>query len=235
MAARPQVSIFEKLNASVAIENEKDILLDHNYDGIKELDNDLPPWWKYGFYFTIVCAVIYLFHFHILKTGLLQQGELNAELAAAEIQLAEYKKKNANAIDESNVTFLSDESSIAEGKGIYAAKDCKACHGVVGEGTSIAPNLADDYWIHGGSIQDIFKSIKYGWTEKGMKAWGQELNPRQMHVLSSYVKSLRGSNPANAKAPEGNLYTEEGAAPVADSTAKDTSSVAAVADTTAKK
>lgn len=210
LAAKPSVSLIEKLNASVSIEHEKDIMLDHNYDGIQELDNDLPPWWKYGFYITIIVSVIYMFHYHVLKTGALQKEELQTELLAAEIQKAEYKKKNANAIDENNVTFLTDEASIAEGKGIYAAKDCKACHGPVGEGTSIAPNLSDEYWIHGGSIQDIFKSIKYGWTEKGMKAWGQELNPRQMHVLASYVKSLKGSNPPNAKAPEGTIHVEEG-------------------------
>jgi len=230
MAAKPVVSFMEKFNASVAIEDEKDILLDHDYDGIKELDNDLPPWWKYGFYFTIVAAVIYMFNYHIFKTGALQIDELKAELAQADIQMKEYKAKHANLIDENNVTLLTEAADIEEGKGVFASKDCKACHGANGEGTSIAPNLTDDYWIHGGSIQDVFKSIKYGWTEKGMKAWGQELSPRQMHVLASYVKSLRGSNPANAKAPEGTIYTEEGAtatvvpdstatAPVADSAA----------------
>lgn len=231
IAERKTVSIIDRLNASVSLEKEKDILLDHNYDGIQELDNDLPPWWKYGFYVTIIAAFAYMTHYHILKTGALQEEELANEFALAEKQQEEYRKKNANMIDENNVTFLTDESSINEGRGIYVKKDCKACHGIAGEGTTIAPNLTDDYWIHGGGITDVFKSIKYGWTEKGMKAWGGELTPREMHVLSSYVKSLKGSNPAGAKAPEGVLFTEEGASAATDTTVTDTTAITPSADT----
>ena len=95
---------------------------------------------------------------------------------------------------------------------------CAACHGQLGEGT-VGPNLTDDYWLHGGSVQDVFKSIKYGWVEKGMKSWKEDLSPMQIAQVTSYIKSLKGTNPANAKAPQGDLYTEGGVAPVNDSTA----------------
>lgn len=206
---KERATILDRFNASVSIEKEHDILLDHNYDGIQELDNDLPPWWKYGFYVTIVAAFIYMAHYHLFKTGDLQLQEFLNENIYAEQKLEEYKKRMSGLVDENTVVMLTDETSINEGKKIYADK-CVACHGSLGEGTAIAPNLTDNYWIHGGSIKDVFTSIKYGWTEKGMRSWQDELNARQMHVLSSYVMSLQGSNPPNAKEKQGELYIEEG-------------------------
>lgn len=217
-------SLFDRLNASVSIEKEKDILLDHDYDGIKELNNDLPPWWKYGFYFTIFSAVVYLFNYHIFKTGNLQVAEYIAENTAAEKQIEEYKKHAANLVDESNVTQLTDESSVGEGKTIFM-KNCVACHGNAGEGTTIAPNLTDDYWLHGGNIKDVFYSIKYGWVEKGMRSWQDELNPHQIQVVASFVKSLRGTNPPNAKEKQGTLYVEEGETPVEEVVNTDSTTV----------
>ena len=202
-----QPSLIEKLNASVAIEQEEDIMLDHNYDGIRELDNNLPPWWKYGFYLTIIFSVVYLIHFHISNTGKLQLAEYEDQLTEAKIQQEEFKKKSANLVDENNATFLTDESSLASGKSIYL-DNCAACHGRAGEG-GVGPNLTDDYWIHQGGIKDIFKTIKYGWPEKGMKSWQQDLGAKQIHEISSYIKSLHGSNPSNAKEKQGELYNEK--------------------------
>lgn len=199
--------IMQLLTDTTPLEREKDVLLDHDYDGIKELDNNLPPWWKYGFYVTIVAGFIYLLHFHVFKTGKLQAVEYVDEIMQAELKLAEYRQKAANMIDENNVTFLTDESSLNEGKSIYNA-NCAVCHGNLGEG-KVGPNLTDNYWLHGGSIQEIFKSIKYGWPDKGMKSWQSDLSSRQMHVVSSYIKSLTGTNPPNAKEPEGIIYTEQ--------------------------
>lgn len=200
-----EVSFIDKFNASVAIENERDILLDHNYDGIKELDNSLPPWWKYGFYFTIVWGIAYLIYYHI-GSGPSQAKEYENEILLAQAQVEEYMKKSANAVDENNVTFASDESSLSSGKTIYI-DNCKACHGQLGEG-GVGPNLTDDYWLHGGSIKDIFKSIKYGIPAKGMKAWQAELSPSQIRQVSSFIKTLYGTNPPNAKEKQGDLYKE---------------------------
>jgi cytochrome c oxidase cbb3-type subunit 3 len=214
---------FDNINASVAVENEKDVLLDHDYDGIQELDNNLPPWWKYGFYATIVYACVYLFYFHVAG-GPSSYDEYNKEIEDAKSAVAVYMAKNAMNVDENNVS-LADAAGIAEGKATYAA-NCAPCHGANGEGT-VGPNLTDDYWIHGGSLTDVFKSIKYGWPAKGMKAWQTDLTPVQIKNITGYIKSLHGTNPANAKAPDGVLYQEGGVAATVDSSAS------AVSDSTA--
>lgn len=202
-----QPSFIEKINASVAIEKESDILLDHNYDGIQELDNNLPPWWKYGFYFTILVAIIYLINFHVIKTGKLQEAEYEDQLTQAKYDMEEYRKKSSNLVDENNAVILTDNESLNSGKTIYM-ENCAACHGQAGEG-GVGPNFTDDYWIHKGGIKDIFKTIKYGFPEKGMKSWQQDLGAKQIHEVSSFIKSLRGTNPPNAKEKQGELYIEE--------------------------
>lgn len=219
-----------KLNDSVPVEKEADVLLDHDYDGIKELDNNLPPWWKYGFYLTIIFAFIYMIHFHVVGSGTVQLDEYNAQLAEADLQKQERLKLAANNVDENTVTALTAEADLSAGKKIYTEK-CLVCHGAAGEG-NVGPNLTDDYWIHGGNIKDVFKIVKYGFPSKGMISWQSQLNPVQMQQVSSYIKSIKGTNPANPKEPQGTLYTEEGSV-VADSTASSSakdSTVAAAAD-----
>jgi len=218
-------SIFDKMTFDVEIENEKDILLDHDYDGIKELDNNLPPWWKYGFYLTIVIAFVYMAHYHISKTGDSQEEEYNKAVAQGKAEVAEYMKTSAGNVDESNVTML-EAADIATGKEVFVA-NCAACHGKLGEGT-VGPNLTDNAWLHGGSLVDIFKSIKYGWVDKGMKSWKEDLSPMQIAQITSYIKSIQGTNPPNAKAPQGEVYVEAGA-PVTDSTAVVSDSLGVVA------
>ncbi len=200
-------SFIEKINASVAVEKEADILLDHNYDGIRELDNNLPPWWKYGFYFTILFSVAYLIHYHVIDTGKLQQEEYKAQLTKAAYDIEAYRKKAANLVDENNATLLTDAASLNSGKSIYI-ENCAPCHGKLGEG-GVGPNLTDAYWIHKGGIKDIFKTIKYGWAEKGMKPWKDDLGAKQIHEVSSYIKLMYGSNPPNAKEKQGDLYEDE--------------------------
>lgn len=206
VVAVQEPTFFEMINASVAIEKEEEIILNHNYDGIRELDNDLPPWWKYGFYVTIVFAVIYLFNFHVIGGGYLQTDEYNASVYLAKMAKEEYQKMNANNVNESSVTLLMDKAEIAKGETMYK-ENCFACHGKLGEG-GVGPNLTDDYWLHGGSIKDIFISLKYGWPDKGMKSWQADFSPVQIHQIASYIKTLKGSNPVNAKAPQGDLYNE---------------------------
>lgn len=216
--------IFDNINASVAIEKEQDILLDHNYDGIRELDNALPPWWKYSFYISIVWAIGYLGYFYF-GGGPTSHDEYVAEVQQAKIDVEAYNKKNALNIDEGNVKYA-DAAGITDGQEIFKT-NCAACHGNAGEG-NVGPNLTDDYWLHGGSANDLFKTVKYGWPAKGMKSWQSDLSAVQIKNVISYIHSIRGTNPANAKAPQGDLFTEGGAAIKTDST------VVAVADTTKK-
>ncbi len=196
---------WNKLNRSVAIEKEKDIDLSHDYDGIRELDNSVPPWWKWAFIATICFGVVYLWRFHIAESAPMQVEELNIAMRKAEADKQEYLKLSASKVDENTVKML-DAGGISNGKVLFTA-NCVACHGSNGEG-NVGPNLTDDYWLHKGSINDIFKTIKYGWIDKGMKSWKDDFTPTQIAELSSFVKSLHNTNPANAKAPQGELYKE---------------------------
>ena len=196
-------SLWHAMNKSVAIEKE---MMDHAYDGIRELDNDLPPWWKYGFYVTIVFAVIYLARYHVFQTAPLQLEEFEIAMARAEAE-REARALFAPAINEETVVMLEDEEDLARGKAIYIA-NCAVCHGQLGEG-GIGPNLTDDYWIHGGSINDIFRVTKYGVIERGMTPWQDILSPLNIAQVSSYIKTLRGTDPPNQKEPEGELWIPE--------------------------
>ncbi len=193
---------------AVPVEQEADIMLDHDYDGIRELDNALPPWWKWGFYITIVVAVIYFFNYQVLGTGKSQEQEYAAEMAEGKLQEEQYKARTKDLVDENNVT-MSDADGIAAGKALYM-QSCVACHAADGGG-GIGPNLTDVNWIHGGSMNDIYKTIKLGYPEKGMQSWQTVYSPMQMKHLSSFVHSLRGSKPANPKEPQGVAYVENAA------------------------
>ncbi|SMO45623.1 cbb3-type cytochrome c oxidase N-terminal domain-containing protein [Solitalea koreensis] len=207
---------FERINQTVPIESENDLLMDHDYDGIKELDNKMPPWFLWLFRVTIVFAVVYLGYYHVMGSGKLQIAEYKEEVAKAQKQIEEYRKKAANLVDETNVTQITDVNQLKEAQVIFKST-CAACHGQLGEG-SVGPNLTDDYWLHGGSLKDIFKTIKYGVPEKGMKSWQQDFSPSQIQLLASYIKTLHNSNPPNAKEKQGDLYTEKKETPGVDST-----------------
>jgi cytochrome c oxidase cbb3-type subunit 3 len=202
--------ITQKLNASIPIEKEQDIDMGHDFDGIRELDNHLPPWWKWLFYATIVFAGVYLVLHHGTNTLPLQTEEYQRELAQAEIEANVLKASQPGAqIDENTITYDADAAIISNGKAIYTNMNCASCHGQQGEGNSIGPNLTDTYWIHGGGIKNIFSTIKNGAVDKGMPAWGKSMKPQDVRDVSFYVMSLQGSNPPNAKAPQGELYVEE--------------------------
>lgn len=200
-----RVPFWDKFNAAVAIEQEADILLDHDYDGIKELDNSLPPWWKYGFYLTIVIGVFYIWYYHF-GSGPSQLDELRMEVAQGEAEVADYLAKSANNVDENTVVML-EGADILAGKGIFEA-NCAACHAADGGGNAVGPNLTDAYWLHGGSVKDVFMTIKYGWPSKGMKSWKDDFAPKQIAQLASFVKSLQGTTPAAPKEKQGELYVE---------------------------
>lgn len=214
--------LMQALTRARALEEEKDIMLDHDYDGIKELDNSLPPWWKWMFYLCIVWAFFYLVNYHIVpiwNSGVLQDEEYTAEMEEGKRLLAEYKKKAADFVDENTVTMPEDKAVIAKGKAKFD-EVCAACHGTQGQG-DVGPNLTDPYWLHGGSIKDIFKTIKYGVPEKGMISWQDQLKASEMQALAGYILTLQGTNPANPKEPQGSLYNPA-AADSAQSAAADT-------------
>ena len=84
------------------------------------------------------------------------------------------------------------------------------CHGQKGEGL-VGPNFADEYWIHGGGIKNVFKVIKYGVPDKGMIAWQAQLKPADMQKVGSYILTLQGTNPPNPKAPQGTIWADTAA------------------------
>ena len=199
---------IEKLHFDKSIEEEEEILLDHNYDGIKELDNHLPPWWTNLFYLTIAFSVVYVLIYHVFNVMPLQEEEYNLAMADAAKQMeSRLASVEEDFVDETTVEFVNTSDALTEGSTIYT-RNCVVCHGANGEG-GIGPNLTDQYWIHGGSISDIFTVIKYGVQEKGMIPWQTSLTPSQMQNVASYIYTLEGTNPANAKDPEGQLFTRE--------------------------
>lgn len=224
VAKKRRISFWDRFHNAVAIEKEEDIMLDHDYDGIKELDNSLPPWWKYGFYFTIIVGVIYIWYYHAGGNGPSSHEEYVREMKRAEEEVAAYLAMSANNVDENSVTMLSG-LDLTVGKEMFEMT-CAACHNKDGGGNAVGPNLTDQYWLHGGSLKDVFKSVKYGWPDKGMKSWKDDFSPKQLAQLASYVKSLQGTTPAAPKAPQGELYIE---AETTDSGAADSTTTEAVA------
>ena len=201
--ARLDKKLFTK---AIPIEHEADALLDHNYDGIQELDNALPPWWKYGFIITIGFAFVYLLNFHVFGNGKNPTEEYQAEMNNAQIQKEVYESKNKDRIDEEHV-LMADATGIKSAEVNYVA-NCVACHGVKGEG-GVGPNLTDDYWLHKGSLNDIYHTLKVGYPDKGMQSWASKFSPKEMSQLASYIKTLKGTNPPNGKVPQGDILTEE--------------------------
>ena len=214
-----KLSWWDRFNKLRPVSQEAELDLGHEYDGIRELNNRLPPWWLYGFYATILFAVIYLWRFHVSHTGPSSKQEYERSVARAEIRIKNYLKAKGESVDENTVTLLTAKEDIEAGKAIFLdPSKCPACHNADGGGNTVGPNLTDDYWLYGGSIKNIFKTIKYG-TNKGMRSWKDDLSARQIAQVASYIKSLKGTKPANPKEPQGELYVEEATPvkPVADS------------------
>jgi cytochrome c oxidase cbb3-type subunit 3 len=201
-------TLWDRINALKPVEKEAEIMLDHNYDGITELDNHLPPWWKWLFYITIIWGIGYLIVYHVTDSLPLSDQEYQNEVTLAQEQKAKLLAlKPPVVIDENTLQYSNDEVLIQSGRKVYVT-NCASCHLANGEG-SIGPNLTDEYWIHGGSIKDIYVTIKNGVQEKGMIPWGPVLSAEQIRDVSFYIMSIRGSNPANPKPPQGTIYKEE--------------------------
>lgn len=220
--------IKEKYKASLgskAIEQEHEIVLDHNYDGIKELDNNLPPWWVYMFYATIIFAVVYLVRFEVFKEYN-QVDEYELAVVEAKAEIAEWKKTAKNLVDVNTVTLLTDASDLKSGQAIFQ-NNCVACHKADGGG-GIGPNLTDNHWILGGGIKNVFNTISEGGRDgKGMISWKSDLKPLEMAQVASYVLSFEGTTPAEPKDPEGEIWVDPNA-PEADQVEKVTDSISEI-------
>jgi cytochrome c oxidase cbb3-type subunit 3 len=185
-----------------------DKLLDHECDGIQEYDNPSPGWWLGTFYGAVLFSICYMFYY-----GMNFGGDHVDELNAAQVQ----HKASVQAWFDENpmvpptaeelLAGAVDPEVLAAGDAAYQ-KQCASCHGVEGQGL-IGPNLTDDHWLHGGSVLEIFDTIVKGVPDKGMPTWGRRFAPEDLEALASYVRSLHGTNPADAKSPQGELAEVE--------------------------
>ncbi|EAZ94899.1 cytochrome c, mono- and diheme variant [Flavobacteria bacterium BAL38] len=200
-------NLVKKLTRSKEIEREEDIMLDHDYDGIKELDNVLPPWWVYLFYGTIIFALVYMVRFHVMNEYD-QEQEFKNEVKLAELEKSKLPKNAADEVSYETVVALTDATNLAKGKEIFT-NACAACHKADGGGL-VGPNLTDDHWINGGGIKNIFKLISEGSKNNpSMVAWKSNLSSSDIQNIASYILTLKGTNPAGAKAAEGEIWKEE--------------------------
>ena len=198
-------NLMTKLTRSATTEDEQAaIMTDHEYDGIKELDNLLPPWWVALFYITALFSVVYLAKYHVFGYDN-QDQEYLKEVAQAEKDIALYKLTAPDTKSVDNVVLLTEPADLAKGKALYET-NCVACHKADGGG-SIGPNLTDAYWILGGDVKDVFNTIMEGGRSgKGMVPWKDVIKPSDIEKVASYVLSLQGTTPADGKAPEGELH-----------------------------
>ena len=209
---------WDDFNGAAPLAKESDIDLGHDYDGIRELDNHLPPWWKGLLYFSIVWGVIYMIMYHVSFSLPLSGEEYdNAVAKADEAKRAFLASQPAAVIDENALVYDANAEYIAKGKTVFLSNNCQSCHREDGGGNGIGPNLTDTFWIHGGSVKNIFSTVNKGVVEKGMPAWGKVMSPADVRNVTFYVMSMQGTNPPNAKAPQGVEYIPE-AAPQADTT-----------------
>lgn len=193
--------LSQLLTGAVPIEEEHKIDLGHDYDGIRELDNPMPPWWLAFFFVSIVFAVVYMFHYHVLGTGDLQEAEYNKVMERETAKVQAYLKEQAMDVDETNATLMTAEADLLKGKSLFI-NNCAVCHKEDGRG-EVGPNLTDDYWVYGNDIKDVFKVIKKG-APNGMPEHQSKFNPIQIQQVASYVLHLDYvSESDGGKEPEG--------------------------------
>lgn len=223
--AKAKQSLWGRIFQVSHTSTDKEKMLEHQYDDIQELDNPIPGWFMTLFYGTVVFGIVYWINYQVIDGGKPQNEEYVAQIEQAKLDYEIYLKTAGDKINAETVTLLADKDAITKGQELFA-KNCVACHGKLAEGTSIAPNLTDEYWLHGGGVKNVFKTITDGVELKGMKSWKKDFSPVQIQQIASYVLSLQGSKPANSKEPQGEKWMDGGAAPAvpADSTSKDSTS-----------
>jgi cytochrome c oxidase cbb3-type subunit 3 len=198
------LSVWQRINAHVALSEEKDILLDHQYDTIRELDNKLPPWWINGFYASVVFAFAYMFHYHVFKYQPLSGEAYAIAMDEHNREVEAYLTSLALNVDEHSIKFLLTEDRLKQGRSLFT-KHCIACHAPDGGG-ALGPNFTDEYWLHGGTIQDVFRVIKYGVPKNGMRSWQADLSPMEIQNVATYVMSLQGTVPMDPKEQQGKHF-----------------------------
>lgn len=203
--SKPKLTLWEKLLSLRPMSEEKDLIMEHEYDGIVELDNPTPAWFMWLFYGTIIFAFVYLLNYHVFKLGKLQDEEYVVEMKQADVAKKAFLAKSANRVDENSVKLTADAEVLKAGSALFI-QNCVACHGDHAQGI-VGPNLTDEYWLHGSKIGDLFKTIKYGVPDKGMISWEKQLSPKQISEVANYIKSLKDTHPANPKAPQGDKAT----------------------------
>ena len=195
---------WNRLHGAVPITKENEVITGHEYDGIKELDNRLPPWWIYGFYLTILFGIVYLIHYHVIDTGKNQQEEFEEVMQKKNQEVKEYLSAQGNLVDENNAELLTESTDLVAGERLYQT-NCAVCHAKDGGG-GVGPNFTDKYWIHGGNMKSIFKTIKYGVPSKGMISWENQLSPKEILQVSSFIYTMEGKTAQTPKEPQGNLF-----------------------------
>ncbi|MCX2480073.1 c-type cytochrome [Pedobacter sp. MC2016-15] len=198
-------TIWTKLMQLKPIEEEAELVMDHKFDGISELNNPTPAWFMALFYGTILFGIGYLLNYHVFHYGQSQEEEYVAEVQQAsddKLAFLASPENKASAVNENNMELSTDAAVLKSGQALFATR-CPPCHGDAGQGL-VGPNLTDEYWLHGGNVKDVFKTIKYGVPEKGMIAWEKSMSPQQISDITNYVMSLKGTKPAGAKEPQGN-------------------------------
>lgn len=211
-------TVLNKLTRRASVEEEKDLELHHDYDGIRELDNVLPPWWLWLFYGTIIWGVVYVVNVHVIQIWPDSVGEYENEMVQAKADIDAYLATLTTTVDENTVTMTDDAGTLASGRELFTTF-CTACHGADASGseTSVGPNLTDAFWLHGGGIKNVFKTIKYGVPEKGMISWKTQLQPAEIRAIACYIKSMAGKGGATQKAPQGEEWKEDGGVAPVDS------------------
>ena len=209
MSDKQQISGWKKFIQSMTKANElgkeDEVMTDHDYDGIRELDNVLPPWWLYGFYITILISIFYTVQVFTNSEKYSQEKEYAAEVKEAKQEIEAYIKANPDLFNTDNLETFTDAENLAKGKELFTTKTCTLCH-LEDLGGSIGPNLTDENWVLGGDMSNIFNTIsKGGRPGKGMISWESTISLLERQQLTSYIISMQGTTPANPKAPEGDI------------------------------
>ncbi len=178
-------------------QDEAALLLDHEYDGIRELDNQLPGWWLWLFYLSILFSIVYLTYYHVLGPQYSSQAAYEEEVARAHAAGLGIHYEAWGP----DVEPVADAESLAVGQQVFVSQ-CAVCHGQLGEGL-IGPNFTDDFFLHGPTFADTVRTIEEGVPEKGMISWKTQLSREEVRSVASYIKNLEGTDPPNQKAPEG--------------------------------
>jgi cytochrome c oxidase cbb3-type subunit 3 len=178
--------------------NGADRIMEHEYDGIKEYDNPMPRWWLLTFAGTVIFSVIYVFNVGPVGNGKGRIADYEDDMKAF---AAAHPAPTGGPSAAQLMALVGNKEEVEEGKEAFV-KNCVACHRADGGGM-IGPNLTDDYWIHGASLDSVYTVVANGVLEKGMPPWGKVLSPKDLERVVAYVATLRGTNPPDPKAPQG--------------------------------